>query len=273
MLLSVAAALTLQAARAQDKYTLQYKFEEGKAFRLADATSVNVSQEVMGQEMKSTSTMLATMRIVPAQIRPDGIAVLLISPDSLRFAIKAAQMDTTIVLTELIGKRTRLLLSRLGDFSKREVVDTVKLQGLAAQAGQRELVRFHTFSAKPVGMGEKWTSTRSDTTETDGGSIVMQPTIEYTLVSKEQQRGTACLKITYAGKIAFSGKGNAMGGTYFVEGTGTISGTVFVNPVNGLPVTEDSKADMESTVALKGQQSMTIPSSQSITSHRILLNE
>jgi hypothetical protein len=40
-----------------------------------------------------------------------------------------------------------------------------------------------------------------------------------------------------------------------------------------MPVWEDSKYDVESTVALTGPQNMTIPGSQSVTAHRTLLKD
>ena len=47
--------------------------------------------------------------------------------------------------------------------------------------------------------------------------------------------------------------------------------TTWADPATGLPVAEDATMNMESTVAVTGQQSMTIPSSQSVTTHRSLV--
>lgn len=268
-----AGALALQPALAQDHYTLEYRFVQGKTYRFADSINIKTSQEVMGQEMKSSSTVFATTRVVPSEVKSDGMAVLVISPDNMNFSLKSKQLDTTIVLKEMIGKRTRLTISKLGEFTRREVIDTVRLEGLAASAGQRDLIRFHTYPAKPVKVGEKWSSTRPDTTEASGVKVALKTSFEYTLVGKEKHRGIECLKISYAGTISFSGKGSAMGGTFYVEGTGKASGTCFVDPANGLPISEDSTTDTESTVAITGQQNMTIPSSQSIISHRTLLSD
>ena len=265
-----AASLT---ARAQEQYTLQYKLEKGKVYRFADTTLVKSSQEVMGQEVKSTSTVAATTRLVPAEIRPDGSTVLTVSPDVMNVSVKSNRMDTTIVLKEAIGKRTRLTISKLGETLSREVIDTARFSGMAAQAGRQDMVRLHIMPSKPVRIGEKWTGIKPDTSDAMGGRMITVSTGDFSLLAKESKHGIECLKISYTGKLTISGKGSMNGAEFFVEGTGTTSGTYFVDIATGLPVLEDSRYDVESTVAITGAQNMTIPSSQSVTVHRILLKD
>lgn len=85
--------------------------------------------------------------------------------------------------------------------------------------------------------------------------------------------GVECAKISYSGKLTISGKGSMNGADFFVEGTGSTGGIYFVEIATGMPVREDSKYDMESTVAVTGAQNMTIPSSTAVTSHRTLLKD
>ena len=273
LLVLFAGAAAHLTADAQEQYTLQYKLEKGKVYRFSDTTLVKSSQEVMGQEVKSTSTVLATTRLVPAEIRADGATVLTVSPDMMSVSVKSARMDTTLVLKDAIGKRTRLTISKLGETIGRDVIDTVKLTGMAAASGRQDMVRLHLMPPNPVKIGEKWTSTKPDTTEAMGGKMVTVATGDFTLLAKETKLGIPCLKISYAGKLTVSGKGSMNGADFFVEGTGTTSGTYFVDIATGMPVREDSRYDMESTVALTGAQNMTIPSSTSVTSHRTLLKD
>jgi hypothetical protein len=264
-------AVASLAADAQEQYTLQYKFEKGKVYRFADTTLVKSSQEMMGQEVKSTSTVLATTRLVPTEIRADGSTVLTVSPDVMTVSIKNARMDTTMVLKDMIGKRSRLTISKLGETISRQVIDTVNLSGMAAATGRQDMVRLHIMPSTPVKIGEKWTATKPDTFDAGGGKMITVSTIDFTLLSRETKAGTECLKISYAGKMTISGKGSMNGADYFIEGTGTTSGTYFADISTGLPVWEDSKYDVESTVAITGAQNMTIPGSQSVTAHRVLL--
>ena len=268
-----AGAIAFPAARAQDEYSLQYRFEKDKAYRFADTIHVKSSQEMMGQEMKSTSTVLAVSRLVATEIRPDGSAVLTVSPDAMTVSIKNARMDTTMILKDMIGKRTRLTVSKLGETSRREIIDTVKFSGMAASTGRQDLVRLHVMPSKPVKIGDKWTATKPDTFDVQGGRMITVSTGDFTLLSKEMMDGKGCVKISYTGKETISGKGSMNGADFFVEGSGTTSGTYFVDLASGMPVLEDARSDVESTVAITGAQNMTIPSSQSITTHRILLKD
>lgn len=168
LLILLAGAAAITAAHAQEQFTLQYKFEKGKVYRFADTTLVKSSQEMMGQELKSTSTVLATTRLVPEEIRPDGSTVLIVSPDMMSVSVKNARMDTTLVLNEMVGKRTRLTISPLGETLRREVVDTVKFSAMTASVGRQDMLRLHIMPSKPVRAGEKWTATRSDTSDAMG---------------------------------------------------------------------------------------------------------
>jgi hypothetical protein len=139
--------------------------------------------------------------------------------------------------------------------------------------GRQDLIRLHTMPTKPVKIGEKWTATKPDTNDAMGGRMVTLSTGDFTLLSRENRLGVDCLKISYTGKMTVKGKGTMNGMDFFVEGSGTTSGTYFQAVKTGLTVWEDSKYDVESTVALTGAQNLTIPSSTSVSSHRILLKD
>jgi hypothetical protein len=273
LIILFAGAAACAPARAQDQFTLKYMLEKGKAYRFADTSLIKSSQEVNGQEMKSTVTAYSTIRIVPEETRGDGSTVVTISPDQMTVTVKNARMDTTIAIKEMVGKRTRMTISALGETLKKEVIDTVQFSALTASMGRQDLVRFHIMPAKPVKVGEKWTSTRPDTNDAMGGRMVTLSTGDFTLLSRENKLGIDCLKISYTGKLTVKGKGTMNGMDFFVEGSGTTSGTYFQAVKTGVTVWEDSKYDVESTVALTGVQNMTIPSSTSVSTHRILLKD
>ena len=258
---------------AQSLYTLEYKFEKGKTYRFGDSTVVNMVQEMMGQEMKTSSSVETTTKLLPTDITPEKGAVLEVSSEAMRIVMKTPQMDTTIVPSELIGKRTRITVSKLGEVSRRQVIDTIKATGFMRGVSQREAIRFHSFPSKPVSIGEKWKASHADTTEAMGGSMVTVSNFEYTFVSKEQRAGRETLKLTYSGTMKITGKGTMMGNQLYIEGSGKARGTCYVDPATGLPVYDESTSDMATTAALTGQQNMTIPSSQNVVSRRTLLSD
>jgi hypothetical protein len=269
ILLCVALGAALPA-RAQEEFTLRYKFEKGKNYRFIDSINVKSSQEMMGQEVKATSSVRAATGVLATEIGADGSAVLTVTPEAMNISIHSSQMDTIITPKEMIGKRSRVTVSPLGTTSRREVIDTVKFTGLTRQVAQRELVRFHVFPESPVKVGGTWKSVRPDTNASMGSNIVTIATIEYSVLGKEKKNGKEALKISYKGKVTVAGKGSMMGSDFFIEGSGSTGGTMYLDPASGLVLSEDSTLDMESTIALTGQQKMTIPSSQSVTTHHVL---
>jgi len=267
------ALISLHIAAAQETYTLKYRYEKGKVYRYADTMLVNSTQEMMGQEMKIASNVYSVSRAEVEDVKGDGGMILLMSAESMRISMKSPRGDTTLAPPELIGKRTRVTMKESGEVVRRETVDTVKTAGMMRGVSQRELFRMHTLSVKPVSIGEKWSGTRSDTSDAMGGKNVSTSTVEYTLAGKQKVGGRECLKITYAGKVAINGKGSMQGMDVFTEGTGTLGGTFFFDEKSGVMVADDGKFNNEMTAAITGAQNMTIPISQVGTMKHSLLTQ
>jgi hypothetical protein len=259
----------------QEAFTLKYKFAKGKTYRYADTVKTNMTQEMMGQEMKMMNGVNAVMRIVGEATAADGGSVLLFSADTLRVSVKNPRMDTTLVPIELSHKRSRVTIDARGDVKKRETVDSVQVAGMMGigSGTVQQLIRFPILPEKPVKAGEKWTGTRTDTTDAMGGKSVSNITNEYTLVGKERYSGRDCVKFTYSGKMTITSKGTMGGMDVFTEGNGTMTGTVYFDPTAGLMVAEEGKMDVELTAAVTGAQNMTIPITQSATQKHVLLPE
>ncbi len=271
---SLLTVMILAAASAfpQPALQLKYGFEKGKAYRYADLVTSNMVQEMMGQEMKIYTTARMVSRVEVADKRQDGTSVLITSMDSLVVATKSARRDTTMVMEELIGKRTRLVLSPLGVVESRELLDSVKvIPGMGRTTAFREAVRFHQLSKVPVAVGGKWKTAVADTNDAMGGKMVSTSTLEYTVAGREQQMGHDCVKLTYTGTSTIEGKGSMMGMDVFMEGTGKLSGTVFFDDREGLVVKEEGQNDTDMTAAITGQQNMTIPMTQSAKVSRMLM--
>ena len=262
-----------QTAPAQGPFTLSYKLEKGKPYLYGDTISVESTQEMMGQEQKTTANVLSLTRIVPTELTGDGSSVLELSSDSISIHLKTPQMDTLLTPRDMFGKRTRLTLSRTGEVSNRKVVDSIVAGGIMRAFGQREAFRFHHFPAKEVKVGDTWSLPQTDSADAMGGKMVTVSTFNYTLKGKETKMGKDCLKLAYTGKMTVTGKGSMMGMQVFVEGSGKVGGTVYVDASSCMPMYEESRADMESTAAITGQQNMTIPSSQTVITHRAMVSK
>jgi hypothetical protein len=263
--------LFIASLKAQDTYKLEYKFEKGKTYRYQDLTKTDMTQEMMGKEMKIKSEGNIVNRLVVDDVTVNGNAVLLISADSMKVFSSTPMGDTTMILSELIGKRTKVVLSRLGKIENREIVDSVKITGRAAGAAQRESIQFPKLSDKAVKIGDTWTATTQDTVNQMGGKIAVTGNYEYTLLGQEKKDDRNCLKITYTGKTTTEGKAKMQGMEFFIDGSGKTSGTIYFDAKAGLVVYEETLNDSETNMALTGEQQMIIPITQATKSIRTLI--
>lgn len=263
------AALTTQAM-AGGPYTLRFGLQQGKTYLYADVVHADVTQEMMGQEMKSATVSTSLSRLVIEKSGADGISAIT-SLDSMTVSVKNARMDTTMVMPDLLGKRTRIVFSPLGRVLSKAVIDSVGKAGSPMRgASARDAMRAHMFPEAPVAVGGTWNGVIADTNEAMGGKIVTVSTLTYTLAGEEQKAGRACVKITYAGTMAVEGKGSMMGAEIFTEGKGTVSGVLYFDAAAGVTVADESKLETDLTAAITGAQNMTMPMSTVGSNSRVL---
>jgi len=276
MLLSVTAGLLLLCApesAGQDSYTLTYRFQPGTTYLYADTSRATQIQEMMGQEMKITSFLTMRTRIAGEQRLEDGTMTFVTSFDSFKVATKSPMNDTTMVMEDLLGKRTRMTLAAGGALIRREIVDTIKQSRMMMRGiSMREAARFHRMSAEPVGVGSSWKTDVVDSTDMMNGKLISHHAMTYTVTGKTVCEGRACLQIGYTGDVTLEGKGSMRGVELFMEGKGKTSGTLDFDHHDGLIVQDESGSDTEMTAALTGGENVTIPMSQSITTTRRLFS-
>jgi len=267
-ILIASAFITVQSL-AQD--ALEYKFAKGKTYLFSTVTSSNMTQEMGGQEMKMSQGNRFLLRALVDEVK-NGSAVLLVSADSAVTHSKNPMRDTTMVLTDLIGKRMKITVSKSGDILDRQVVDSVTFGG-QMRGAQRELLSLLVLPVKPVKQGDKWNLTKNDTVDQMGGKIFTATQFEFSHAGKETKLGHNCVKINFTAKISTNGNMKMQGMELFVEGGGKVSGTLYFDHDKGIPVLVDSQTDTETTMAATGQQQMTIPISSSQKATTTLVQE
>jgi Family of unknown function (DUF6263) len=266
-----AAAVTFSVATAQKAQSLVYKFAPGKTYQYKSVSDGTVIQEMAGQEMKIENGSNITVSLTTEKIGSDGSITLITAIVEGSNRIKNPMQDTTIALTDMVGKRMRLQVKNDGTVMGREIVDTVASEGQMRGAGQREAVRLHILPGKSVKAGDTWTSTFVDTVDGMGGKIVNVIKSNYTLVGTEDRSGVSCLKVGYDGAITVEGTGNMQGMDLYIEGGGKVNGTMYFDAARGMVVYDESTTETESTIAVTGQQNMTIPISQKSKTVQTLL--
>jgi len=258
---------------AQDSYKLVYKFQKGKTYRYATTTAGNMTQEMMGKEMKMSNGANMTVRAVVDDVLKNGDMVLVLSLDSAIVSSKSQMMDTTMNMTDLVGKRNKFVISPIGTVLSREVIDSVSTKGQFSGNVQRNLSNFSKLPEKEVKMGETWKSITLDTIDMMGGKVRHTAALDLTLKGKEKKQGHDCLKIDYTGVTADTGKLMMNGMELYLEGNGKVKGTLYFDVQQGLAIADESTLDSEQTMAITGQQNMTIPMSQSMKTIRTLLEK
>jgi hypothetical protein len=268
-------SLVISAVAASGNYKLAYRMQKGQTLKYMMTTNADQSMEMQGQEMSSTVEGATFIRLQVEEVDKNGNIIFVYALDSLRTHVKSPlmAMDTTFRNPEgLLGKRTRLVVSPNGKKLKSTVVDSVKLSGMLAQFGGRQ-VTFHLMELpeSEVKIGDSWTRNTPDTLQQGGGKIVATPNHIYTVVAEVDTLGYKCLRITYKGTTAIKGEGTNMGMNFFVDGEGPAQGTAYFAPKEGLLVAMLDNTDLEMTIALTGQMSMTIPQSTSTKTTMVLV--
>lgn len=267
----LAILVPLAGVTAQESYTLRYALHKGTIFVYEDIARTSVTQEMGGQEMKMSSVVTMLNRGVVQDVQENGAIVIIASLDTMLVASKSPRRDTTMLMTDLMGKRSKVVLSPMGKVLLREVIDSItSLGGMVRGASMREVLRFHQFPDTPVAVGGSWMAAIVDTNEAMGGKISSRADVVYRLDGVEEKGGRSCLRITYKGETTIEGKGAMMGMEIFMEGKGVMSGTVYFDPKGGLTVAEDGRVESDVTAAMTGEQTMTMPISQSTVLSRLL---
>jgi len=228
-------------------------------------------QEMMGREMKIKSGTNSITRVVVDQVEKDDIYSLLVSADSLEVFSSTPMGDTTIVMNDVVGKRTRINMSKLGNILVRETIDTVKMMGRFSSGAQREGIKFPILFEKSLKIGETWNSKTIDTIKQMGGNIAVNSDYTYTLVGKEKINGSECLSVTFTGKYTLEGKTSRQGLEFYLDGSGKNNGKFYFDPKLGLVVEEETNSESEINLATTGEQQMIIPISQTTKSIKKLI--
>ncbi len=245
-------------------FNLKYDYKADKSYLYDYIMENNMTQEVMGQEMKLNSSLNAIVRMQTESKNESGNTIFISSLDSATIKSSSPMGDTTMVLTDIIGKRIKLEISPLGKVISREVLDTVKASMMTAQFN-RESINLVDLPENEIKPGDTWTVEKVDTVETAGGIFINSSKNVYTLVGKETYNNCECLKITSVSDMTIEGNASMQGFDFVAEGTGKATGTIYFDNENGLLNEMIQNVEQQFTLAGTGQQNIIIPISQKMT--------
>jgi hypothetical protein len=256
---------------AAQSYELKYGFKEGQTYMFREETNNEITQSMMGNEMKITNISRNLIKVTALKNTSEGTH-LNVSLDSAYISVSMPMKDTAYYAEELMNKRIGILLSPQGKVLSREMIDTMDLNEQLIQLGNKEAMQFIKFSPdRKVGIGESWIINHVDTMNMLGGNTLMTSEMEYTVAGIEEKGGYSVLKIPFKGKIKIEGKGEMMGFEFFLEGMGDTSGDLYFAHKEGLPVQHDLLQSFDITMAATGNQNMIIPITQEAKTTRVLV--
>lgn len=257
---------------AQSGYHLQYKMQEGKTYRYKGVSTSKVTQEVMGKEMTINTKVNSIDRITVKNQSENGNMTLIVSYDSIKIHLSNPVKDTTISLKNLIGKRIKMDLTKLGVVKNKMMLDTIKSNSRIVKSFKNQSFNFIQLPDKEVHIGSKWQSTKIDTVNNQMGKIIVNSTFNYTLVGKEKKNGRNCLKISFTVKTKLNGKGNLRGMDLYIEGKGKGNGSADFDPDEGVLVLLNSNSYHQMTITASGNRNMIIPVTQSTKTVKTLIS-
>lgn len=250
---------------AQDKITLSYKPEKGKAYRYIQDNLIETTQEMGGQEMKFNTDGHAVLKYEIEDVNAEGNFTVVYSYEEYKMHAKGMGRDTVMDMKNMLDKKTRTELNKLGKVIREITGDSSKASKGLSSMNLSGGANFQILPDHPVSIGEKWNRTSSDTTNADESKMVYRRNIDYTLVGKETKGKYECLKVELKGSIELTGKMKQMNMDMAMEGGGETTGTFWFDPNSGMMVEEVNNTTLEMTLALTGQAQMTIPVTQKMT--------
>jgi hypothetical protein len=270
LIIAIVFAMINFQAGAQEKFSLSYKMEKGKTYRFKQDNKIESTQEMGGQEMKMIADENSTIIYDVLDVSPEGLMSIIYKYENTKLKMKGMGRDTTMDLKNMQGKKIHAELAKNGRVTKETKADTTKEAKSSPSLNMFANASLPRLPEQSVGIGEKWSGITSDTTHSDEGMVVYKKNIEYTLSGKEQKGTHDCLKINFKGTLEMNGTMKQMGMDIAMEGTGETSGSFWFDAVSGLLIEDGTITTIEETLALTGQQQMTIPMSQRVTSSKTL---
>ena len=252
--------LVLAAVAAAGGQPLRYHFDKATTYRYAVTSESKMNGEMMGQEMTIEMRTEATVAVTASAETKDGGWELIVRMDAGKAKVNFPMMglrDTTIELTELLGKRSKLIIDGRGKTLSVTPIDTVAPSRLMMMLGGGTEMFSRMFMELPVqavDVKSAWKDTNPDTMHQRGVKIVMKKNVDYSIPGTETRGGYSTLQIAFTGATTMTGAGNQNGLDVTVDGTVKSNGTLNFAPKEGLMVELSSTSNVDQTVTFSGAQ-------------------
>ena len=239
---------------------LRYKFEKEKEYKYSTIVESKTSGQAMGQEFSMTSS--ADFNYSISLITADAnVMTLMVRCEKFSIKINMPMMglnDSTIVMKEYIGKRIKVVMTDGGKTLSVVPIDTIPPSRVQMMASLTPSDIFKQIMIelpeKEVDVNDSWKDNNTDTISRGGMEMLMKKDVDLKIIGSEKKNDLNCWKIALAGTNAIEGSGNQRGTDVTIDGTGKISGTMYIAPAEGVFVLSEQSNETEITTTVTGSQ-------------------
>ncbi|MCI0515116.1 hypothetical protein L0128_18030 [candidate division KSB1 bacterium] len=248
---------------AQTPVTFEYRLEKGKTYQYNSESTSKMTQEMMGQSHVTEVVASSLIKLVVLETASNGDLTCHASFEKMQIKISSPQMDSTLNLGELCGKRSQVIFNKYGKTKEIVQVDSLpagggmmRMLGIDPKMYLRRLLM--DLPEKALAPTETWTASRADTMQVMGNEMVVVPQYTYTISGRETVGGHDCVKLAIAGPFSVTGKGSQRGMEFFIEGDGKIDGMLYFADKIGVMVAMETTQEQQMSIAITGGANMTI---------------
>lgn len=254
-----------------DGYTLKYKLDKGKVLRYSNTMTQQISQEIMGMKNEGSTTISSEVTVTGEGETADGNIAAVVTYDSITIDLTSPMGNSNLHNPPAwIGKRVRKVIDSSGDQISTQNLDTFSSPG-PGQELPTAIEFFFNLPKDEVFLNQSAMVFDEDAFEISGLKVSPKSEMEYTVLGEEKLRGYDCVKIAVKGGVGLTGEGQNSGMDMKLNGDGTMEGTLYFAPKEGLLVMMESSSTVETQVNITGPQEMTIPQTQSVKSKMELI--
>lgn len=256
LLFSFIISLVFYPMHAQDTV---YKLEKGKNYKYLHEIKTEISQEMPGQTMTFTADGTITNVLSVLDILSNGNFQCKLTIEDAIIMVESSQ-GTQTMGKDLVGVAMNLEIDPYGKITQKDSVPKgVNPQSMQLLSrAQNMLPSLSGMKGKTLQVGENWTDERTDTVSING-MLVTESKTKYTIKEKTKVSDYECFKIEMEGTMDMSGTMSQGGNDLSISGSGTLKGTSFFAPKEGMFIQGTSETMTDQTITLLSDASMRIP--------------
>jgi hypothetical protein len=240
---------------AQDALSLEYKFPKGKIYRYRTVTNNSMANEMKGFSTTTNSSSNSVAKFTVEGITPNHSFVLLASIDSFLTLVNG--QPAAGPSADIVGKRTRLTVSKQGEIERREIIDSISVNGFDMNKMQFTGI-LPLLPEKKISAGNKWSTTKIDTMVFFGIAMINKTTTDYTVTGTEKRNGRSCITINSTAVVSMSGSGQAQGVEATASGTTNSSGVYYFDAAAGLLIADESTTNGTTSITMQNGMSISM---------------